>query len=655
METQARLLWYVNRLKAMAPAEVLYRLQLKVKEPLVRRKISSLSLPHSLADILTDADTSIGWLPIVSTASLISEKFMAEIIQQADDVCDHRIRLFGNSFNLGDEIDWYKDYAHDVNCPRIDYAKINYRIPSQTGDIMYIWWLNRHQHLMPAAIAYYLTGDSHYSDEVLGQLESWLGECPYPIGPAWLTGIEVGIRLLTWSWLFRFLFATGKPPNCSDSFLVSWLLSIQQHTEYIHSHPARFSSANNHAIAETVGVMAAAVTWPSLFEHKNYPAHCCRKLVKEAERQVSHDGVYQEQSTSYHAFALELMLNACMLDEPTREELGPVIGSMADFLNALLGDNDIPPDFCDADNAVASGILPRSPQYYRQVVTAALTLSGEHENEKISQLSSPVHWYTGMTCAPDVKPENGDFSDGGYIVWKGKMSDGIKLQICMDTGPLGYGSLAAHGHADALSFTLDVNNEPVFIDPGTYAYHDEPVWRDYFRSTRAHNTLVLDGENQAAIRGPFLWDNKYDAYARHVVMSEDQFDVVAEHNGYRRQGKHVVHRRRISCHPISKKWDINEEFLGNGSWQIDLLFHIHPDREVLQQEGNRFLITGTDYQITLKLSKHLRARIARGETDPPLGWYSPVIGTKIPCPVIVGSGTVIGSDNLFTEFSVTAL
>jgi hypothetical protein len=652
MEHLPDLSWYMNRLKAMAPAEIIYRLKQKLKEPLVSRRIQSMKLPRSLADVLATADTSIGWMPFDPGAVPVTDEFMADITRQADEVCKHRVRMFGTTFSLGEDIDWYHDYAHNVDCPHIEYTKLNYRIPAQTGDIMYIWWLNRHQHLMPAAIAYYLTRDTRYSDEVLRQLESWLEQCPYPIGPAWLTGIEAGIRLLTWSWLFRFLFAAGKPVNCSDSFLVSWLLSIQQHVAYIRSHRSRFSSANNHAIAEAVGVLAATVTWPALFEHKHYLPSCCRTLKHEVARQVSTDGVHLEQSTSYHAFVLELLLNAGILHEPAREELAPVLSSMAIFLNSLLGDNGLPPDFSDADNAVATGILPRGSHYYNQVVSTALTLSGEYENEKLPRLSSPEHWYTGLVRAPAVKAGSGDFSDGGYIVWKGEMSDGIRLKLCMDTGPLGYGSIMAHGHADALSFTLDVNEEPVFIDPGTYAYHDEPVWRDYFRGTRAHNTLVIDGDNQALIRGPFLWGTTYNAYARHVVMSEDQFDVVAEHTGYRHQGKHMIHRRRISCHPISKKWDINEEFLGNGTWQIELLFHVHPDREVEQKEGNLFLVTGSNYQVALKLSTHLRARIARGETDPPLGWYSPVLGTKVPCPVIVGTGTVIGSDNLFTEFTI---
>ena len=654
MKRIKRLGWYIQRLRAMSPAEMAYRLQLKLKEPLTRRAIRSLHLPHSLSDILSSSSRSIGWIPLDPATTLISDDFLDTIRYRADKVCAHTITLFNRQISLGPEIDWYRDYIHDRQCPRRDYARLDYRIPEETGDIMPIWWLNRHQHLMPAAIAYFFTREPRYADEVLLQIESWLEQCPYPVGPGWLTGIEAGVRLLTWSWLFRFLFAHGRPKNCSDSLLVSWFTSIMQHAAYISRHKARFSSANNHAVAETVGLLAAVTTWPLLFDSNYSVNKLSRKLIRTIQRQVSEDGVHLEQSTSYHAFVLELMVNAAVLHEPSREKLEDSMHAMADFLNTLLGDNDIAPDLSDADYAVATGIFQRSHDYYRNVVRAAQTLCGAYENEHCAKVSSPVSLYTGSLKAPLNKAGTGDFSTGGYVVWKGIMTDRARLKLCMDVGPLGFGALAAHGHADALSFTLDVNDEQVFVDPGTYAYHDEPLWRRYFKSTRAHNTIVINGEDQAENRGPFLWGQRYTTHVDHVVMSEDQFDVAAEHSGYYHKGLRVIHHRTISCHPMSKRWDIHDQFPGNGTWSIELLFHVHPERTVEQIAGSVFKITGGSYEIILTLTTHLRCRVAMGETDPPLGWFSPVLGEKVPCPVICGEGTIIGSDNLFTSFTVNA-
>ncbi|TIQ17227.1 heparinase II/III-family protein, partial [Mesorhizobium sp.] len=74
--------------------------------------------------------------------------------------------------------------------------------------------------------------------------------------------------------------------------------------------------------------------------------------------------------------------------------------------------------------------------------------------------------------------------------------------------PLGYLSIAAHGHADALSLTLCVDGEPVLVDPGTWLYGSGGVWRDWFRSTPAHNTLNIEGKSQSIIAGTFNWSHK---------------------------------------------------------------------------------------------------------------------------------------------------
>ncbi len=647
--------WYMHRLSAMPVREVLHRVKRKCVEPLVHRAILDERLPTTLAGILSSADTSIGLAPFDPARISVSKPYLAQLIKEADDVCAHNIRLFGRTFNTGDSVNWFRDYAHGVDCPRLEAGKLNYRDPSQVGDIMHLWWLNRHQHLMPAAIAWFVTDNQRYAEEVLRQLESWLENCPYPVGPAWLTGIEAGVRLLTWSWLFRFLFARGRPKGCSDAFLVSWFLSIRQHVHFINTHWAKYSSANNHIIAEAVGVLAASVTWPPLFVDMELKAKCHRILRRETAKQVSPDGVSREQSTSYHAFVLELLLNAALLHEPTKTAIAKRAGRMTNLLHALARNVATPCEFGDADDAVATGIIPRSPVYYQQIAAAARGIFGEKDLKPVAAVSSPVSWYTGKVVDTPPPPASADFSEGGYVIWNCTLPNQLSVKFCMDVGQLGYGTLAAHGHADALSLTMCVNGEPVLIDPGTYAYHDEPLWRDYFKGTRAHNTLRVNNLDQAESLGPFLWGSKYEVDVNHVVMSEDQLDIEAEHDGYYRDNMRLIHRRHISWHPLLKKWIIKDELVGNGSYNVDLFFHVHPDRKVVQDSASVFRIIGTGYEITIQLSTHLTCRIARGETDPPLGWHSPVLGRKVPCSTIVGAGPVIGFDNLFTEFSIACL
>ncbi len=83
-----------------------------------------------------------------------------------------------------------------------------------------------------------------------------------------------------------------------------------------------------------------------------------------------------------------------------------------------------------------------------------------------------------------------------------------EIRLVVDAGPLGYRSIAAHGHADALSFTLSVGGLEFLVDPGTYAYHTQGAWRQYFRGTAAHNTVRVDGQDQSESGGNFMWLRK---------------------------------------------------------------------------------------------------------------------------------------------------
>ena len=644
--------WYIDRLAAMSFKEVILRVKRKLMEPLVCKAIKNEKLTASPAEILSFANTFIGCRPITLDKQPISDSYLKELIKNADDVCNGKISLFNKNLQLDNPVNWFIDYANKVECPRIDTAKLNYRKSERGGDIMFIWWLNRHQHLMPPAISYFATGNQKYADVIITQLQSWLNDCPYPIGPAWSTGIEAGIRLVTWSWLFRFLFANGRPGNCSDDFLASWMLSIKQHVHYIDTHWAQYSSANNHIIAEAVGVLAAVDTWPQLFSDKDHKKTCRDILKTETRKQISYDGVNKEQSTSYHAFVLELLINAYHFDNVIREQLSEEIRKMGAFLDAIAINTNSIPDIGDSDNAVASGIIPRSEKYYSYVADAARSIASQKNLSSIQSIAGPAELYCGTEILAKNEGSSTYFEDGGYAIWKSSLGSELNVNLCMNLADLGYGNLAAHGHADALSFTLAINNEPVLIDPGTYAYHSEEKWRNYFKGTSAHNTLMINGLNQAEIKGPFLWTDKYYVHTDHVVMSNDQLDIKAEHDGYYRDDMVIEHRRELSWHPMLEKWIIRDELVGNGTYNVELFFHVHPDRKVIKQSSCLFKISGSDYNLFIKFSSHFKTRVACGETDPPLGWFSPILGEKVPSPTIVAKGKVVGFDNIFTELFI---
>ena len=108
-----------------------------------------------------------------------------------------------------------------------------------------------------------------------------------------------------------------------------------------------------------------------------------------------------------------------------------------------------------------------------------------------------------------------------------------QVQLAFNCGALGYGAMAAHGHADALSIWLSVGAFWALIDPGTGAFDDDASVREYYRSTRAHNTIEVDGLDQSVQAGPTIWHRQ----ARPVMDHNDlEPDVLARgrHDGYTR-------------------------------------------------------------------------------------------------------------------------
>src|SRR5262249_33536788 len=95
------------------------------------------------------------------------------------------------------------------------------------------------------------------------------------------------------------------------------------------------------------------------------------------------------------------------------------------------------------------------------------------------------------------------FKDAGYFIQRSGW-DSDNTQLTFDCGGMGLGS-GGHAHADALSLTAFVGGHELLIDAGTSIYNCSPEWRRFFRSTAAHNTVVVDQKSQCEPGATFRW------------------------------------------------------------------------------------------------------------------------------------------------------
>jgi hypothetical protein len=197
-----------------------------------------------------------------------------------------------------------------------------------------------------------------------------------------------------------------------------------------------------------------------------------------------------------------------------------------------------------------------------------------------------------------------------------------------------------HGHADALSFTLSSAGKDMLIDPGTSVYNGAPQWRQFFRSTAAHNTVVVDNSNQSDTAGTFSWRRKSNTrLIAHRSMAG--FDYVdAEHDGYLHLRHDLMHRRRV-LFLRPDYWIIFDELQGRGAHNFDFLFHFAPGVKlfVFGEESRGHVECGarlddTTLQMFMHASGPLRAEAIYGQPNPIQGWASGRYGELKPAPVL---------------------
>ncbi len=650
----SNLRWYLNRLRCMPPAEIPFR----VRRALAARLESLLAPTHAVPapDLSRHGPAWINAAPRVDPAPYVAA---------AERIARGRLDIFSlRDVDMGDPPRWNTDPRTGTQAPMVFGKLLDYRNPALVGDIKYLWEPNRHLQLVTLAQAWALTQDGRHLQALFSQLGSWIKACPFGIGPNWSSALEPAIRLLNWSVAWQLLgglhsqaFATAEGAAMRDA----WLTAVHQHATFVRGFHSFHSSANNHLIGELAGVFVAGVTWPHWPEAGDWARDAQDLLVREALLQNGRDGVNREQAVSYQQFELDLLLLPWLAGRaaslPFPPEYTARLESMFEYLASLVDVGGNVPMFGDSDDGRAVQLSQEADFCpYRSLLATGTVLFGRADfRTSVVQLDDKTRWLCGSDAESRFNqasrggsiPARRAFNEGGYYILGCDFDTPQEVKLVVDAGPLGYGPLAAHGHADALSFTLSLGGVEMLVDPGTCTYRADSPWRAYFRGTSAHNTLRIDALDQSEPGGSFLWLTRADAGCTRWFTGGalDGFD--GWQDGYMRLADPVMHRRRLLLEKSRRRILVEDHLQMKGTHLVELFFHF-PGDCLVQQHGGEVRAERQQEGLRMQLPAGGETRICRGQEFPPLGWISRRFDDRQPAPAVVWSARLAGAAILRT-------
>jgi uncharacterized heparinase superfamily protein len=184
----------------------------------------------------------------------------------------------------------------------------------------------------------------------------------------------------------------------------------------------------------------------------------------------------------------------------------------------------------------------------------------------------------------DLVPGAWALQDAGYYGWRGV--DGSYL-IC-DAGPIGPDYIPGHAHGDMFSFELSLKGQRVIVDSGVYDYVPGEM-RSYCRSTRAHNTVEINGEDQCEFWGAFRVARR--GYPRAVKWdpSTEGFCLSGEHDGYRRLPGSPMHYRAFVW-DAAVRLEVSDRIQASRSVTAVSRLHLHPTCRIKSMEERDVLV-----------------------------------------------------------------
>jgi len=436
----------------------------------------------------------------------LSDKQKNDIINRAQDIMDYKVISCGIPWHFADhKIDW------EFN-------------PTYNAYKEWPWQLSRHPEWSILAKYYLLTGDEKAAETYSDMLDSWIKQAVVPVdlpGHAtwcWRT-IEAGIRMM--SWIFQ-IAVFRNTAAMTDSRLTEYYISLYEHGWRLRTK----CTHGNWLIMEMHGLLKAALTGYFFVESEEWYNYAVTRLCAELDIQVYPDGFQYELSTNYHNvvdgnYSNILTIFSILGIAPPKEILER-LEKLYEVYSHLSRPNRRLPDINDGNQMAIGGKMRIASRYYPERADFKWFATEGAEG------SAPEYLSYGFPYA-------------GCAVMRSSW-DKDAVWAYMDCSPFGRG----HQHEDKLNVLLDAYGKTMLTEGGCYDY-DSSEMRKYVLSTRAHNTVMLNGKEQNQ-RPNYRWaDEDIQKKADYTFVTAPERDAASAEftAGYGSDFEKMTHGRKL--------------------------------------------------------------------------------------------------------------
>ena len=424
------------------------------------------------------------------SSTIIQSRLQREtnrILFLANQTLDNKFNVLGSGWTSERPMSWNKDLKTDQQWPEhLFYLRQRVQTPER-ADIKEPWELSRGHFLLWLGEAYLMTGDERYAEKIVELIDHWIEHNPLMYTVNWTCSMEVAIRAVNWMYAINMIVQSKA---MTEAFAKRVSKSLYQHGFYIrHNLEKSVPWSNNHYTSDLVGLIYLGTLFSHTRRGRSWRRFAVKKFYDQTRKQILPSGVHYEKSISYHRLMVELTAYPLAMLKRTGESIPEDIiirvQRMYDYVGSYLKPSGYAPLLADNDDG---RFLPFT---FNEFGRHGYLLNPESIDSQIVNIG------IGPMFKLHYSGEGNLYSDAGIAILK---EYGTYLLV----NNSGYSKhiedgkrrVGTHTHNDQLSFEFSIGEDDIIIDPGTYLYTSSIRDRNEFRSTRKHNTAMVDGEEQ---------------------------------------------------------------------------------------------------------------------------------------------------------------